>query len=129
MTEGIQRVDPAAWLALPADKTDDVTLPSGHVLKISSLTDGETEEVTKLAQRFDPRTKSQKFDPLRFKREVVAYSVNKAHGLSIGQSDYLTGDALKGRPVGELNELCRAVLELSGQTTDGETQDPDTLFG
>jgi hypothetical protein len=128
-------IDPSDWLsgggAAVADGVGYFTLRNGKRLKIAMVTDGEENRIRTMSKRPAPGSPGRglKVDFSTYRREFIAFSINKAHGYLKGDPKQVTGEQLKAQPVGELTQMLKAVMELSGMGTieDGGT-DPESFF-
>lgn len=130
-------IDPSDWLAGKADQDagEDklvgwANIPSlGVRMRMAALTEEEHVSIQKLARRRD------KTDPKRFKLDQSAYkclfistALNKAKGIGLGQPGYIAPEQLAARPTGELNELMKQAMQISGMDTTPVRPDTSELF-
>lgn len=122
-------IDPNEWLSAPYEHAQGVhTFEDGRRLKITAITDEEEAKIRKSAKRPDPKNpRAMKVDALAYRRELIAHSVNKAYGRTASSPGAISGDHLKSRPIGELNNIVRSIMLISG--VPDEVTDTSDLLG
>lgn len=119
-------LDPRTWLA--RDESDVVGRVSvrGGSLKVGALTQGEMEMLRKRASKPNPaypRDPSKRIqDDGLLNRWVIAHAMSKAAGTA-GTPDEVQPEALTGKLTGDLTELARKILKLSGFVDEDERVD------
>lgn len=125
-------VDLAHWLSGEdtADLVDFFVLRDGKRLKIAAITDGEQQLIENASREVNPLNPKgpRKLNPGKWRRNLIALSINKANGVKNGERGYVTEQALLQRPTGELTEIQKAIFKLSGfQDVDGTSRSDEAL--
>lgn len=125
-------VDLAHWLsgADTADLVDFFVLRDGKRLKIAAITDAEQALIENASREVNPLAPKgpRKLNPGKWRRNLIALSINKANGTTDGMAGYVTEKALSQRPTGELTEIQKAIFKLSGfQDVDGTARSDEAL--
>jgi hypothetical protein len=110
-------LDPGAWLA--RDESDVVGRVSvrGGTLLVGALTQGEMEQLRAASSKINPRdVKGERIiDAGLLNRWVIAKAMMKAN-----PDVTITPDQLATKLTGDLTEIARKILALSGFKSDGE---------
>lgn len=120
-------IDPADWLAEAGPRMGSWVSPEGKRMKIISLSDRDIEKIRRDSMRPVKGTRTMDVDGQVFRRELVATSLNRAHGRANPTDHrYIPADALRAMLPGYLERIATAVMKLSGY---GEDADPEDFFG
>ncbi len=116
-TSDLPDLDPASWLARDDGRVTGYVGVRGGRLKVGALTQGEMERLRKGASKPNPRdVKGEKIlDSGLLNRLIISHALSKANGGQI-----ITPDQLEGKLTGDLTEIAKRILALSGFTEVGE---------
>ena len=106
----------ADWLASDEGTgTGLFQLRTGHNLRIAPLSESDVLNARHRARR-------DSINLSRYRRELIAASVNKAYECTPSDRGYLNPQQLSERPVGELASILSAILRLSGLNEDDDAR-------
>lgn len=127
-------LDPGAWLARDDTKRMGRVQVSGGTLKVGALTNREYDALRAKVRRVNPanpRDPDGIVDSKKLSRLLVAYAINKAHGWArlegstiVMDSNGIAPEALDGKLTGDVLELMRGILALSGLVEADQRQAP-----
>ncbi len=127
-------IDPNDWLAgssdTPSTFVDYAVIPgTGKRMKMAALTDAEHTSVQRASRKRDKTDpKRIKMDQNEYARLFIATALSKAKGVALGQPGAVNPDALKVRPAGELQQLLREAMRISGMDVTPNRPDPNDFF-
>src|SRR5258708_18975155 len=128
LTEEPQDLDPRAWLAGDEGNVTGRVSVRGGTLAVGALTQGEMTMLRKQSSRQSPRGGERILDSDLLNRWVISYAMAK--GKSPGaDAAILTAEAeeylkpLNAKLTGDLTEVARKILRLSGFVDEAERQD------
>lgn len=116
-----QDIDPAEWLSGSDvnEMEDRFFLRNGSSIKLAAITDKEEHGIRISSTKVNVKNPQgpRQLDVTRYRRNMIAASVNKAYGrTNVMEPGFVTPEALGNRPVGELTKMLEKIMEISGST-------------